>query len=89
MTISKTLDERGSKYGSFEDNALVTQSLMDALRTAPRFGALQFPHMEALHMICHKMARMVCGDCMHADNAHDIAGYAILLEEWINVQNGL
>ena len=31
---------------------------------------------------------MCMGDPMYADNAHDIAGYATLLETWINEVNG-
>jgi len=89
MSINKTLTERGGKYGSFADNARIAQELMGVLETAPNYNKLAMTHKEALHMICHKMARMVCGDCMYADNPHDIAGYATLLEEWMNVQNNL
>ena len=38
-------------------------------------------------MIFHKVSRLVCGDHWYADNAHDIAGYATLLEEYINQAN--
>jgi len=33
---------------------------------------------EAIHMICVKLARIVCGDPNHADHWDDIAGYARL-----------
>ena len=44
-------------------------------------------HREAMHMIFHKIARMCSGDSYYADNPHDIAGYATLLEEYINEVN--
>ena len=34
-------------------------------------------------MIVHKIARILAGDPNHADHWHDIAGYAILVEERI------
>jgi len=34
-------------------------------------------------MIFHKISRMCIGDPYYADNAHDIAGYATLLEQYI------
>ncbi len=89
--INQTLKERGSKYGTFEDNAKVTQSLMAILLAAPSAERLTDVHKEELHMICHKMARMVCGDPFYVDNAHDICGYAKGLEDYLikleNIKN--
>jgi peptidase E len=84
--VAKTLEERGSRYGSFADNAKITQALMDMLTYAPNYEQLSAQHLEAFHMIFHKISRMACGDCMYSDSAHDIAGYAKLLEEWIDAQ---
>jgi hypothetical protein len=81
--IEKTLKDRGSKYGSFEDNATITRMLCDVLRKAPNYRKLSTEHLEAFHMIFHKIARCVCGDPEYADNIHDIAGYAQLLEKVI------
>jgi hypothetical protein len=86
MSIQNTLQERGSRYGAFTDNAVLTQSFMDVLAKAPNYDKLHAQHLEAFHMIFHKISRLACGDCMHADGPHDIAGYATLLEEWINAQ---
>ena len=87
MDIKTTLQKRASKYGSVSDNAKVTQSLMRVIKDSPRYAELTDVHLETLHMICHKIARMVCGDYMYNDNPHDIAGYATLLEEYINEVN--
>lgn len=84
--IQTTLQERGSRYGTFSDNAVITQAFMDVLAKAPNYDKLSAQHLEAFHMIFHKISRMACGDCMYDDSARDIAGYATLLLEWINAQ---
>jgi len=82
--IDKTLDERGSRYGSFEDNSNVVQSLMEVLETKGKnYNQFTRAHKEAVHMIFHKIARMVSGDPNYVDNVHDIVGYAKLLEEYL------
>lgn len=88
--IDQTLGERGGRYGSIGMNSQFTQEMMSLVETfddeRPIDQKLSYVHRECLHMIFHKIARMVCGDCWYADNAHDIAGYAKLLEEFINEQ---
>ncbi len=81
--INKTLKERGSRYGSFEHNAKITQRLCNVLKHAPNYDLLEEEHIEAFHMIFHKIARCVCGDPNYIDNIHDIVGYAKLLEEFL------
>lgn len=80
--LKKTLNARGGRYGDFEDGARLTQALMDKTLVSAT-SELSPVHIEALHMIFHKIARMCCGDPYYADNPHDIAGYATLLEEYI------
>ena len=87
--INSTLNRRGSKYGPFEDNANMTQSMLAIIEKSPNYKDLPTQHKEAFHMIFHKISRAVCGDPMYADNAHDIAGYASLLEKYINQENGV
>jgi len=83
--VEKTVEQRGSRYGSMEDNAILTQALMDCINMQQH--KLTAVHLECIHMIFHKISRMTIGDPMYADNAHDIAGYATLLEQYINEQN--
>ena len=82
--IDSVLAERGNRYGSFSDNARDTQLVYTLLTHAEMPKELK----EAIHMICHKLARVRHGDCMHADNFIDIAGYATLASNWIEEQNG-
>lgn len=83
MHIDDTLKARGSLYGSFQEQASMTQALLEVLAANERFADLPAVHKEALHMILHKIARMVCGDPFYWDTVHDIGGYAKLLEEYI------
>jgi len=83
--LKKTLEERGKTHGSIECNARVTQELVALLEGEA--DIIEGVPYECLRMICHKMSRVVCGTGWNPDNAHDIAGYATLLEKWMEEQN--
>lgn len=82
--VNAILDERGSRYGSFADNARISQDLYDVVlrenqaRIHRKQLPLQYHQKEALKMICAKMCRILSGDPDYADNWDDIAGYAQL-----------
>ena len=84
--INNTLDERGSRYGSFVGHAEVTQDLkmMINLHLLKRGKKLAQDQQEALDMICHKIGRIINGDADYADSWHDIAGYATLVDKRLN-----
>ena len=79
----QVLNERGAVYGKMEDNARVTQQLMDVVMSGANAKALTPMHKECLHMVLHKISRMVNGNVMYVDNATDMVGYSRLLEEWL------
>jgi hypothetical protein len=85
--ITTILDERGARYGSFEDNARISQTLKSIVASEAnmRMSRKQLPLMyyqkEAIDMILHKIARIISGDPNYADNWDDIAGYAQLGKE--------
>jgi len=82
--INETLTERGNRYGSFLDNATLTQALTETMRLTNKWGALEADQKEALEMIAHKISRILNGDPNYADSWHDIAGYATLVENRLN-----
>jgi len=82
--LNETLEQRGNRYGSMVSNAHFTQELMRMTLEFDKENQLTDVHLECLHMIYHKIARMVVGDCMYSDNAIDIAGYAQLLADYID-----
>ena len=81
MKIEEILAERGQHYGDFEDNAMVAQTIKQALREAQGWEFLSYKQAEALEMIAHKMARIVNGDSTYVDSWTDIIGYARLVEQ--------
>ena len=87
MSINKTLEQRGERYGKFKDVAATTYALQEILRNAKNHEHMTDDQVIALDMICNKMARIVNGDPNYIDNWHDIAGYATLVEQELNITN--
>jgi len=81
--IEQILEQRGKRYGEFKDHAVVSQSLKDLIKheLTMRDKELESDQMEALEMICHKIARIINGDPDYADSWVDIAGYAKLVAD--------
>lgn len=79
--VKDTLAERGERYGNFDGHALIAQQLKTIVFKNGQ--GLNATHREALDMIMHKIARILNGDPNYADSWHDIAGYAVLVEESI------
>lgn len=84
--VAKTLAERGSRYGSFEGHARITYDLKRAMQRSPNWPKLMDDQREALDMIAHKIGRVLNGDPDYADSWHDIAGYAKLVEDRLNIR---
>jgi hypothetical protein len=78
--LDKTLDERRKRYGTFEENARISQDLKAVMALAPKWSKLDPDQREALTVIAQKISRILVGDSSYADNWHDIAGYATLVE---------
>jgi hypothetical protein len=72
--ITYVLSQRNSTYGSFLDNASVTNDLYSCIELRV---LEEEPYIkEALHMILHKISRIACGDKSYKDNWVDIIGYS-------------
>ena len=74
-TLNEILNDRSKTHGKYGDQAQLSVRLKRIMKT----DNLSFVQQEALDMICHKMARIVCGDPDFADHWLDIAGYAQLV----------
>jgi hypothetical protein len=77
--IDSTLENRGSKYGTFEANAYTTQFMKKLFKTHSSWETMSNSQKEALEMIAHKIARILNGDPDYDDSWIDIAGYATLV----------
>lgn len=83
-SIDQTLNERGERYGTFKNHAAIAQELKRAIfRHMDQVSHVEpdADQLEALEMICHKIARIVNGDPDYADSWVDIAGYAKLVAD--------
>lgn len=78
MSIEKTLEERGGTYGPYRDNADLTQDLYACIIDHKNYDQLDSSHKETIHMIFHKISRIVNGNPNFHDSWHDIEGYARL-----------
>jgi hypothetical protein len=79
--IDSTLNERGSRYGDFEDHAFITQDLKVVMQETPNWDLLKADQKEALEMTAHKIGRILNGDPNYIDSWHDIIGYIRLVEQ--------
>ncbi len=80
MSVESTLNDRGTRYGVFEQQGVIAQSIKQAMRHSKNWAGLDCSMAEALDMIANKIARILNGDPYYADSWHDIAGYAQLIE---------
>lgn len=79
MNTEDLLNERGTTHGDFTDNARVSQELKKTIHCEN--ADLIDIEKEAIDMICHKLARIVCGDPHFKDHWDDITGYAKLVSD--------
>lgn len=82
-SMTTTIENRGSIYGAFSDNARLAQALKRAMadHASDHDRTFADDQWEALEMIASKMSRIVNGNPDGIDNWHDIAGYATLIAD--------
>ncbi len=80
QTIAEMLEERGSRYGSFDSHAAITQQLKEVMHNTRNWQCnLSYSQKECLEMIAHKIGRILNGDPHYADSWVDIVGYTQLV----------
>lgn len=80
-SLGSVLQERGSRYGEFINNANVSQDLKCIMEQSTNWNNMDNDMREALHMIAHKISRILEGDYTYDDSWVDIAGYSTLVAE--------
>lgn len=79
MNTQAILEERGKTHGEFRDNTEIAQALKSIIEADPSWPDMPSYQRESLHMICHKIARIIAGNSNFIDHWADIAGYAELV----------
>lgn len=80
-STDELLGIRGKTHGDFTLHSEITFSLKEIMEGSPGWKKLSRQQKESLHMIQHKVGRILAGDPDHKDHWADIAGYARLIEE--------
>lgn len=84
MDTNKLLEERGKTHGEYSEHARCTQTIMRALMAERNWSDLPDIMKESLHMIAHKMGRVVTGNPYVHDHWDDTSGYAVLVSQRID-----
>lgn len=74
--LDQILAQRQARYGTFAENAAISQRLKDQMRLSKGWDRLEDDMKEALEMIALKISRILCGDPRYDDSWVDIAGFA-------------
>jgi len=77
--VDKILEERGNRYGEFDEHARITQEIKEAMKSGCSWELCTDSQKEALEMIAHKIGRIVNGDPSYDDSWIDIIGYTQLV----------
>ena len=89
MRTDEILEQRGSRYGEFKDQAKLVQGFKQIMMSGRNWEQLKPYQKEALEMIQHKISRMLNGDPMYEDNIEDILGYGKLMLDQMKIDNEL
>lgn len=79
MEIDQILEERGSSYGNFGSQALISQNIKAAMRHSPNWQKLPADMKESLEMVALKIGRILNGNPSYIDSWTDVVGYAQLV----------
>lgn len=82
--VKEILTERGTKYGNYLNQTMITARIQDAYKehdSGTKFYSMKTDQQDALEMIAVKISRILNGDPDYSDNWHDIAGYATLVAD--------
>ena len=81
QTVLETLKERNKTHGNFAEQSATAQTLKDTMRIEAGWHNLMPDQREALELSATKISRLLHGDPNHIDGWHDIAGFAMLVEQ--------
>jgi hypothetical protein len=88
MSVHDTLAERQHTHGDFKVTALASQQLCFLMQQSPNWSNMPAYQREALEMIQHKIARLLCGNNNTVDSVRDIIGYAQLYFNELQITEG-
>lgn len=79
LSLRDILSQRAKTHGDYATHASATVAIKRVISDyTPPDKFYTDPQYEALHMIAHKLGRIIAGDADFRDHWDDIAGYAKL-----------
>jgi len=84
--ISQILEAREKEHGNFLMKAVFIQEIMEDISGLYSFQDMMPDQKEAIHMIVHKLSRILYGNANHVDSWIDIAGYAKLVSDRLQLE---
>jgi len=79
--VKKTLIDNDKTHGDYMTQCELTCNLKAVMYGSVNWTNLTPYQQESLEMIQLKISRILTGNWKHADSWHDIAGYAMLVED--------
>lgn len=79
--IDNILEERGARYGTFARHAEIAQHLKGLIFAYKNKDEYEYDQIQAMEVICDKLARIINGDHYYVDSWRDIEGYAKLVAD--------
>ena len=86
--MQTTLTQREANYGSYNTHAHTAQCLKGVMENSNKWQSLSDEQKESLHMIAHKIGRILNGDPNFIDSWRDLAGYATLIVDILHTTDG-
>jgi hypothetical protein len=83
--LAATLADRKAKYGPFSSQSHISQDLKEVMWGTVGWCNLAADQREGLEMLQHKIARILNGDPNYIDSWIDIAGYARLISDRLEI----
>ena len=87
QNIDTILSTRETTHGCYVEQSTASQTLKQECEQARNWQEMPFYMKESIHMIQHKIARIICGDPFEPDHWRDIEGYARLVSRELGDKN--
>jgi hypothetical protein len=87
QNIDNILSARETTHGCYVEQSTFSQTLKQECEQAGNWQEMPFYMKESIHMIQHKIARIICGDPFEPDHWRDIEGYARLVSRELGDKN--
>lgn len=87
--LADILSQRKQTYGSFEEQAAISQKLKQIVIGINLKNTEDPVIVEGMENILHKISRIANGDPTYSDSWRDIAGYATLVADHLEISTTL